>query len=85
MPAKPGIPHRSGTNPPVSVDNDPKLPEVRWFSAGQKECIISIIYSTMKVLLVVGARPNFMKVAPLLRAISRQNALNKPNESNKTQ
>jgi UDP-N-acetylglucosamine 2-epimerase (non-hydrolysing) len=28
----------------------------------------------MKIVLVVGARPNFMKVAPLLRAIDKRNA-----------
>ena len=31
----------------------------------------------MKVVLVCGARPNFMKIAPLLRAIARHNGLNK--------
>jgi UDP-N-acetylglucosamine 2-epimerase (non-hydrolysing) len=30
----------------------------------------------MKLILVVGARPNFMKIAPLLRAIDGYNALN---------
>jgi len=28
----------------------------------------------MKIVLVAGARPNFMKVAPLLRAIDKHNA-----------
>jgi UDP-N-acetylglucosamine 2-epimerase (non-hydrolysing) len=31
----------------------------------------------MKIILVVGARPNFMKIAPLLRAIDKHNELNK--------
>ena len=34
----------------------------------------------MKAILVVGARPNFMKIAPLLRAIHKHNQLNEPNE-----
>lgn len=34
----------------------------------------------MKIILVVGARPNFMKIAPLLRAIDKHNELNKLNE-----
>jgi UDP-N-acetylglucosamine 2-epimerase (non-hydrolysing) len=29
----------------------------------------------MKIILVVGARPNFMKIAPLVRAIEKHNAL----------
>jgi len=36
----------------------------------------------MKAILVCGARPNFMKVAPLLRAISKHNARFQPNEPN---
>ena len=32
----------------------------------------------MKVILVVGARPNFMKIAPLVRAIERHNSLTTP-------
>jgi len=37
----------------------------------------------MKAILVCGARPNFMKIAPLLRAITKHNELNKPNKLNK--
>lgn len=32
----------------------------------------------MKIILVVGARPNFMKIAPLLRAIEKHNANHQP-------
>jgi UDP-N-acetylglucosamine 2-epimerase len=28
----------------------------------------------MKIILVAGARPNFMKIAPILRAIEKHNA-----------
>ncbi len=34
----------------------------------------------MKIVLVAGARPNFMKIAPLLRAIAKHNKLNKLNK-----
>ena len=34
----------------------------------------------MKMILVVGARPNFMKIAPRLRAIAMHNALNQSNK-----
>jgi UDP-N-acetylglucosamine 2-epimerase len=34
----------------------------------------------MKIVLVAGARPNFMKVAPLLMAIDKHNKLNEPNK-----
>jgi UDP-N-acetylglucosamine 2-epimerase (non-hydrolysing) len=37
----------------------------------------------MRIVLVCGARPNFMKIAPLIRAIDKHNQLNKPNELNK--
>jgi UDP-N-acetylglucosamine 2-epimerase len=37
----------------------------------------------MKIVLVVGAQPNFMKVAPLLRAIAKHNEHNKLNKLNK--
>jgi UDP-N-acetylglucosamine 2-epimerase (non-hydrolysing) len=37
----------------------------------------------MKVVLVCGARPNFMKIAPLLRAIAKHNRLNKSNKPSK--
>jgi UDP-N-acetylglucosamine 2-epimerase (non-hydrolysing) len=37
----------------------------------------------MKAILVCGARPNFMKIAPLLRAIAKHNGLNQPNNHNK--
>jgi UDP-N-acetylglucosamine 2-epimerase len=37
----------------------------------------------MKIVLVAGARPNFMKVAPLLRAIAKHNKLNELNKPNK--
>jgi len=37
----------------------------------------------MKIVLVCGARPNFMKIAPLLRAIAKHNGLNKLNKHNK--
>jgi UDP-N-acetylglucosamine 2-epimerase (non-hydrolysing) len=37
----------------------------------------------MKIVLVCGARPNFMKIAPLIRAIAKHNKLNKLNEHNK--
>ncbi len=40
----------------------------------------------MKIVLVCGARPNFMKIAPLLRAMAKYNSRtepNKPNELNK--
>ncbi len=30
----------------------------------------------MKILLVVGARPNFMKIAPIIRAIESKNDSN---------
>jgi len=33
----------------------------------------------MKIISVVGARPNFMKIAPFMRAVNRYNELNKPN------
>jgi UDP-N-acetylglucosamine 2-epimerase (non-hydrolysing) len=36
----------------------------------------------MKIVLVAGARPNFMKIAPLLKAIAEHNELNKPNKPN---
>jgi len=32
--------------------------------------------NNMKIISVVGARPNFMKVAPLIRAINRHNENN---------
>jgi UDP-N-acetylglucosamine 2-epimerase (non-hydrolysing) len=34
----------------------------------------------MKIILVAGARPNFMKIAPLIRAIHKHNELNKLGE-----
>jgi UDP-N-acetylglucosamine 2-epimerase (non-hydrolysing) len=34
----------------------------------------------MKIILVCGARPNFMKIAPLLRAINKHNELIKAND-----
>jgi UDP-N-acetylglucosamine 2-epimerase len=37
----------------------------------------------MKIVSVVGARPNFMKIAPLLRAITEHNKRNKRNKLNK--
>lgn len=46
----------------------------------------AIIPSTMKAALVCGARPNFMKIAPILRAIAEHNKLNElkqPKEPNK--
>jgi UDP-N-acetylglucosamine 2-epimerase (non-hydrolysing) len=38
----------------------------------------------MKIVLVCGARPNFMKIAPLLRAIAKHNELNKRNKLSMT-
>ena len=35
----------------------------------------------MKLILVVGARPNFMKIAPLIPAIRRQNILHTHGEA----
>src|SRR3990172_11236108 len=37
---------------------------------------------TMKVCLVGGARPNFMKIAPLVRAIAKKNQTNERNQIN---
>lgn len=36
----------------------------------------------MKILLVAGARPNFMKIAPIIRAIHKKNQRNKRNQIN---
>ena len=36
----------------------------------------------MKLILVAGARPNFMKIAPLIRAIEKHNALPKSSQMN---
>jgi UDP-N-acetylglucosamine 2-epimerase len=36
----------------------------------------------MKIVLVAGARPNFVKIAPLLRAIGKHNELNQLNKLN---
>jgi len=33
----------------------------------------------MKIALVCGARPNFMKIAPLIRAIEKHNAYSETN------
>src|SRR5690242_12751567 len=38
----------------------------------------------MKILSVVGARPNFMKVAPIIAAINRYNSNNDPARAEKT-
>lgn len=37
----------------------------------------------MRIVLVCGARPNFMKIAPLIRAIDKHNQLNEPNKLKK--
>jgi UDP-N-acetylglucosamine 2-epimerase (non-hydrolysing) len=36
----------------------------------------------MKITLVVGARPNFMKIAPIIRAIKSFNQTNHRNQTN---
>jgi len=36
----------------------------------------------MKVINVVGARPNFMKIAPIIRAIKSFNQRNEKNQTN---
>ena len=36
----------------------------------------------MKVINVVGARPNFMKIAPIIRAIKSFNQINYTNQTN---
>ena len=35
-----------------------------------------------KILLVAGARPNFMKIAPILRALNKIDQTNKINQTN---
>jgi UDP-N-acetylglucosamine 2-epimerase len=37
----------------------------------------------MKIILVAGARPNFMKIAPIIRAIKSFNQTNQKNQSNR--
>ncbi len=38
----------------------------------------------MKLLLIAGARPNFMKIAPIIRAIKSFNQTNQRNKINQT-
>ena len=38
----------------------------------------------MKIILVAGARPNFMKIAPIIRAVKSFNQTNEKNQTNQT-
>jgi hypothetical protein len=38
--------------------------------------------SFMKIILVAGARPNFMKIAPIIRAVKSFNQTNEKNQIN---
>ena len=44
--------------------------------------ISAITLQTMKIILVAGARPNFMKIAPIIRAIKSFNKMNHTNQTN---